>query len=112
MEEAKKMNKTNLIIIISIIGITCALVYTFGDNGLYALLALIFGLGKNKKKAEALNVEADEHIEIVDELVNEAVEHQQEAKKIYNDITEIIDTPVDYVKPIDEVVKNAKKDWS
>lgn len=107
-----KINKIHLIILICVV---VAVAWWFiGDVALGGLLAL-FGLGGGKKDeatARTYNTQADEHVEMAEEDINTAAEHAEIADKVNDDIAGVLNQPVDHKKPIDEVVEDAKKDWS
>ena len=97
--------------VLIIIGVAVAW-YFIGDVALAGLLAL-FGLGgANLKKANQLKDEADEHVDMANHFINVVSDKQEKAAKFDREIELTKTEPVDYEKPRQEVVDDAKKDWS
>lgn len=99
------MLDNRILAVLVILGVIFAW-YLIGDVALGGLL-LLFGLKGKKRKQEYV----DENSDISDYLINSAKDKQKEARKVDKEIENVMDSPVDYEKPIEEVVKNAKKDW-
>jgi len=106
------MNKIQIIIGLSIVGLVIIAYYFIGDVALGGLLALFLGKGKNKDRAHDLKVEADEHETMANNLVNEAIEYQQKTEELYDDMTKVTNEQVNESEPIQEVVDRAKQDRS
>lgn len=105
-----KISKIYLIALI-LIGVIVAWWFV-GDVALAGLLSLLGVDGKRKyNKAQELKQETEVNEELAAIDKKDAVRVNDEIGQANKNITEIVNTPVDFDKPINEVVADAKEDW-
>lgn len=103
---------SDLMIWVVVIGGVVVAYHFFADKALYGLAGLFFQKNNSKRKAEQAEAAAQEFKEKNKEILAESEALSREENNITDEMTKVAESEPDEKTPINQVVKDAREDWS